>query len=120
MTRAKGAEETLSGRITVTAGEITQEVSRATSEENTLRASISLKIDKDDDGQIISMINESADVITLNSNRLIVNSTNFTLDSSGNVSMSGEVNATGGYIGEFNIDNGYLDNFKGSIYIISE
>ncbi|MCQ5165609.1 tail fiber domain-containing protein [Roseburia hominis] len=89
VTRAKGAEETLSGRITVTAGEITQEVTRATSEENTLRASISLKIDKDDDGQIISMINESADVITLNSNRLIVNSTNFTLDRNGAGSIGG-------------------------------
>ena len=89
VTRAKGAEETLSGRITVTAGEITQEVSRATSEENTLRASISLKIDKDDDGQIISMINESADVITLNSNRLVVNSTNFTLDRNGTGSIGG-------------------------------
>lgn len=89
VTRAKGAEETLGGRITVTAGEVTQEVSRATSEENTLRASISLKIDKDDDGQIISMINESADVITLNSNRLIVNSTNFTLDRNGTGSIGG-------------------------------
>lgn len=89
VTRAKAEEATLSGRITVTAGEITQEVSRATSEENTLRASISLKIDKDDDGQIISMINESADVITLNSNRLIVNSTNFTLDRNGAGSIGG-------------------------------
>lgn len=87
--RANNAEGELSGRITVTAGEITQEVSRATSEENTLRASISLKIDKDDDGQIISMINESADVITLNSNRLIVNSTNFTLDRNGAGSIGG-------------------------------
>lgn len=110
VTRAKGAEETLSGRITVTAGEITQEVSRATSEENTLRASISLKIDKDDDGQIISMINESADVITLNSNRLEVNSTNFSLDRSGNVSMSGEVNATSGNIGGFTITSDGLSN----------
>jgi hypothetical protein len=89
VTRAKAEEATLSGRITVTAGEITQEVTRATSEENTLRASISLKIDKDDDGQIISMINESADVITLNSNRLIVNSTNFTLDRNGAGSIGG-------------------------------
>lgn len=89
VTRAKAEEATLSGRITVTAGEITQEVTRATSEENTLRASISLKIDKDDGGQIISMINESADVINLNSNRLIVNSTNFTLDRNGAGSIGG-------------------------------
>ena len=108
VTRAKGAEETLSGRITVTAGEITQEVSRATSEENTLRASISLKIDKDDDGQIISMINESADVITLNSNRLVVNSTNFTLDGSGNVSVSGILNGSSGSIGGWKFGSGYM------------
>lgn len=97
VSRAKAEEATLSGRITVTAGEITHEVSRATSEENTLRASISLKIDKDDDGQIISMINESADVITLNSNRLVVNSSNFSLDRSGN-----------GKIGGWNFGNGYM------------
>ena len=108
VTRAKGAEETLSGRITVTAGEITQEVSRATSEENTLRASISLKIDKDDDGQIISMINESADVITLNSNRLEVNSTNFTLDRNGNVAVSGILNGSSGSIGGWEFGSGYM------------
>ena len=119
VTRAKGAEETLSGRITVTAGEITQEVSRATSEENTLRASISLKIDKDDDGQIISMINESADVITLNSNRLEVNSTNFSLDRSGNVSMSGEVNAKSGSIGWFDITSRGLEWQNGGTRIWS-
>lgn len=119
VTRAKGAEETLGGRITVTAGEVTQEVSRATSEENTLRASISLKIDKDDDGQIISMINESADVITLNSNRLIVNSTNFTLDRNGNVSMKGEVKATSGSVGPFNITNSGLEWASGGTKIWS-
>ena len=108
VTRAKGAEESLSGRITVAAGEITQEVSRATSEENTLRASISLKIDKDDDGQIISMINESADVITLNSNRLVVNSSNFTLDRNGNVSVSGIINATSGSVGGWKFGRGYM------------
>lgn len=117
--RASNAEGELSGRITVTAGEITQEVTRATSEENTLRASISLKIDKDDDGQIISMINESADVITLNSNRLIVNSTNFTLDRNGNVSMKGEVKATSGSVGPFNITNSGLEWASGGTKIWS-
>lgn len=119
VTRAKGTEESLSGRINVTAGEITQEVSRATSEENTLRASISLKIDKDDDGQIISMINESADVITLNSNRLIVNSTNFTLDRNGNVRMKGKVEATSGSVGPFNITNSGLEWASGGTKIWS-
>ncbi len=119
VTRAKGAEETLGGRITVAAGEITQEVSRATSEENTLRASISLKIDKDDDGQIISMINESADVITLNSNRLVIDSTNFSLDRSGNVSMKGKVEATSGSIGWFDITSRGLEWQNGGTRIWS-
>jgi hypothetical protein len=114
VTRAKAEEATLSGRITVTAGEITQEVTRATSEENTLRASISLKIDKDDDGQIISMINESADVITLNSNRLVIDSTNFSLDRSGNVSMKGKVEATSGSIGWFDITSRGLEWASGT------
>lgn len=139
VTRAKGEEANLSARITLTAEEfsselsnlsdstssrfaqtansITAEVNRATNAESDLSASISLKIDKDDDGQIISMINESADVITLNSNRLIVNSSNFTLDRDGNVSLSGEVNASTGSIGEFNISNGALVSGRGtSIY----
>lgn len=119
VSRAKAEEATLSGRITVTAGEITQEVTRATSEENTLRASISLKIDKDDDGQIISMINESADVITLKSNRLVIDSTNFSLDRSGNVSMKGKVEATSGSIGWFDITSRGLEWQNGGTKIWS-
>lgn len=87
--RATNAEESLSSRISLTDSDITAEVRRATNAESDLSASISLKIDKDDDGQIISMINESADVITLNSNRLIVNSSNFTLDRNGTGSIGG-------------------------------
>lgn len=131
VTRAKGEEANLSARITLTAEEfsselsnlsdstssrfaqtansITAEVNRATNAESDLSASISLKIDKDDDGQIISMINESADVITLNSNRLVVNSSNFTLDRYGNVSLSGEVDATSGKISNFNITSDGLE-----------
>lgn len=58
-------------------------------------AELSLKVDKDDNDQIISMINASADIITLNSNRLIINSSNFILDAEGNIT------ATGGDIGGF-------------------
>lgn len=131
VTRAKGEEADLSARITLTAEEfsselsnlsdstssrfaqtansITAEVNRATNAESDLSASISLKIDKDDDGQIISMINESADVITLNSNRLVINSTNFNLDQNGNVSMEGKVIATSGKISHFNITDDGLE-----------
>lgn len=140
VTRAKGEEADLSARITLTAEEfsselsnlsdstssrfaqtansITAEVNRATNAESDLSASISLKIDKDDDGQIISMINESADVITLNSNRLVVNSTNFNLDQSGNVGMKGKIEATSGKIGHFNITDDGLewDNYGTKIW----
>lgn len=60
-------------------------------------AELSLKVDKDDNDQIISMINASADVITLNSNRLVINSTYFQLDEDGNIT------ATSGDIGGFTI-----------------
>ena len=62
-----------------------------------VKADLSLKIDKDDNDQIISMINASADVITLNSNRLIINSTFFSLSEDGNIT------ATGGDIGGFEL-----------------
>lgn len=117
VTRAKGAEETLSGRITVTAGEITQEVSRAENEENSIRTALTLKADsaelgyyqtkadmtnyatttwaenkissKVSVGDVCSEINQSSEQITLNSNRLVVNSTNFTLDRNGTGSIGG-------------------------------
>lgn len=60
-----------------------------------IKAELELKVSTDDNDQIISMINASADVITLNSNRLIINSSNFILDAEGNIT------ATGGDIGGF-------------------
>ena len=62
-----------------------------------VKADLTLKVDKDDNDQIISMINASADVITLNSNRLVINSTYFQLDEDGNIT------ATSGDIGGFTI-----------------
>lgn len=62
-----------------------------------VQAELTLKIDKDDNDQIVSMINASADVITLNSNRLVINSTYFKLDEDGNIT------ATSGDIGGFSI-----------------
>ena len=50
-----------------------------------LSANLELKIDKDDNDQIISMINASADRITLSAGRLVINSGNFKLDENGNV-----------------------------------
>lgn len=75
---------------------------------NEVEAKLMLKIGKDDNDQIISMINQSADIISLNSNRLIINSTNFKLNSEGNIT------ATGGTIGGFTLSHTqFLSNING-------
>lgn len=75
-----------------------------------IKAELELKVSTDDNDQIISMINASADVITLNSNRLIINSSNFVLDAEGNIT------ATGGDIGGFNLSNNNFSNEINGIY----
>ena len=88
--------------------------------ETNTNASLSMKVGKTDNDQIVSMLNASADVITLTSNRLVVDSTNFSLDGNGNVSMSGEVNATIGNVGSFIIDNGNLRSSRVGASITSD
>lgn len=83
--RATDAEGALSTRIDKTDSDITLEVARAKSAEGQLDASLSLKLGRDENDQVVSMINASADQITLSGNRLIVNSNNFQLDAAGNV-----------------------------------
>lgn len=51
-----------------------------------VQADLELKIDKDDNGQIISMINASADVINLTGNRLTLGSNNCTITKDGTIS----------------------------------
>lgn len=125
VTRAKAEEATLSGRINVTAEQITAEVKRAEDEENSIRTALTLKADsaelgyyqtkadmtnyatttwaenkissKVSVGDVCSEINQSSEQIALNSNRLVVNSTNFKLDGSGN-----------GSIGGWHFGNGYM------------
>lgn len=50
-----------------------------------VQADLELKIDKDDNGQIISMINASADVINLSGNRLTLGSDNCTITKDGTI-----------------------------------
>lgn len=60
------------------------------------KASLELKVDKD---KLISEINASADVITLKSNRFVLDSTN------AKIAADGKVKFTGGTIGGWNITN---------------
>lgn len=75
-----------------TANSISAEVDRAQKAEGQLDASLSLKLGRDENDQVISMINASADQITLSGNRLIVNSNNFQLDGDGRVSIVDSLN----------------------------
>ena len=90
--RATTAEQGLSTRIDKTDSDITLEVSRAQLAEGQLDASLQLKLGRDENDQVISMINASADQITLSGNRLIVNSNNFQLDGDGKVSIVDSLN----------------------------
>lgn len=74
-----------STRFEQTSDSILQEAVARINADNDARASLELKIDRDDSDQIVSMINASADRITLRGNRLIIESNNFQLDADGNV-----------------------------------
>lgn len=74
-----------STRFEQTSDSILQEAVARINADNDTRALLELKIDRDDSDQIVSMINASADRITLRGNRLIIESNNFQLDADGNV-----------------------------------
>lgn len=78
-------EEQTNTKFEQTAKSISAEVNRAQKAEGQLDASLELKLGRDENDQVISMINASADQIVLRGNRLIVECNNFELDGSGRV-----------------------------------
>lgn len=115
VTRATNAENNLSSRITQTAEQISLEVTRATNAENSLSSAIqvnanniSLKVSK---GSVSSEISQEAGQITIKSNRLVVESTQFKLDASGNATFSGNLlAASGSFSGTVTATSGTFDN----------
>lgn len=85
-------EQQTSSKFEQTAKSISAEVDRAQKAEGQLDASLELKLGRDENDQVVSMINASADQITLSGNRLIVNSNNFQLDGDGRVSIVDSLN----------------------------
>ena len=85
-------EEQTNTKFEQTANSISAEVDRAQKAEGALDASLELKLGRDENDQVVSMINASADQITLSGNRLIVNSNNFQLDGDGRVSIVDSLN----------------------------
>lgn len=78
-------EDQTNTKFEQTAKSISAEVNRAQKAEGQLDASLELKLGRDENDQVVSMINASADHIVLRGNRLIVECNNFELDALGRV-----------------------------------
>ena len=85
-------EEQTNTKFEQTAKSISAEVDRAQKAEGQLDASLELKLGRDENDQVISMINASADQIMLRGNRLIIESNNFELDADGRVTIIDSLN----------------------------
>lgn len=111
-------EEQTNTKFEQTAKSISAEVNRAQKAEGQLDASLELKLGRDENDQVISMINASADQIVLRGNRLIVECNNFELDALGRVHIvdsllfdSGEVSGVE-ILGHDGRNNVLLQNVK--------
>ncbi|RKI37283.1 hypothetical protein D7V86_24840 [bacterium D16-51] len=117
VSRATAAEGNLSSRITITADEIAAEVSRATTAEGNLSSRITINAEgistKVTKGTVVSEINQTSDRIILSANRLVVDSTNFTLDANGNATFSGTLSGATGTFGSLRSTGGSLSGLYG-------
>lgn len=93
-------EQQTSSKFEQTAKSISAEVNRAQKAEGELDASLELKLGRDENDQVISMINASADQIMLRGNRLIVESNNFRLDGAGRVTIIDSLNFNSTALGD--------------------
>nr|DAZ25872.1 MAG TPA: endosialidase chaperone [Caudoviricetes sp.] len=93
-------EKQTSSKFEQTAESIATEVKRAQKAEGQLDASLELKLGRDENDQVISMINASADQIMLRGNRLIVESNNFRLDGAGRVTIIDSLNFNSTALGD--------------------
>lgn len=93
-------EEQTSSRFEQTTNSISAEVNRAQKAEGQLDASLELKLGRDENDQVISMINASADQIMLRGNRLVVESNNFMLDKDGRVTIIDSLNFNSTALGD--------------------
>lgn len=94
-------EQQTSSKFEQTAKSISAEVNRAQKAEGELDASLELKLGRDENDQVISMINASADQIMLRGNRLIIESNNFQLDGNGRVSIIDSLNFIATSLGDY-------------------
>ena len=83
----KNELNTQASRITQNSTSITAEVTNRQNADNAINASLQLKLDKDDNDQVVSMLNASADVISLTGNRINITSDKFRLLDTGEISV---------------------------------
>lgn len=106
----------VSAQISTLSNEISLRVKSSdfNAEINVLEREISNKVSS---GDVVNEINISDKAINLKGNRLIVESTNFKLSSTGNVEITGYVNATSGFIGGFELsaDGWIIDKNQNTI-----
>lgn len=93
-------EEQTNTKFEQTAKSISAEVNRAQKAEGQLDASLELKLGRDENDQVVSMINASADQIMLRGNRLVVESNNFMLDKDGRVTIIDSLNFNSTALGD--------------------
>ena len=125
VTRATTAEGNLSSRITQTADSITAEVTRATTAEGNLASSIKVNADnillKVSKGDVSSEISQEAGKISIKSNRISIESTNFTLTEDGsivatNATLSGSLKTTKDANRYLQIAGGDIKYYSGGEY----
>ena len=90
------------GRIDLSVGNLQTKVDEQGTEIESVTGKLSLYVEKTDTGQIVSMLNASADMISLTGNRVTIDSDKFKL------AADGSIEATGGTIGGWSIYPGYL------------
>lgn len=91
-TDAGTTREEFSSKIEQTSKKIEDEVTARTNEGKEIKASLALKIDNDDDGAIVSLINGTADKIHFGANNMFtVDSPNFKVGENGTVTVSGDI-----------------------------
>lgn len=111
----KNADEQLSSRINQNASSITAEVTRASTAEGELSSRIQINeqgiLQRVVKGNVSSEISQEAGQVAIRANRLIVESSQFSLDGSGNAAFGGTLNAaSGSFSGSVNASSGTFDN----------
>lgn len=103
------SKESVSSQITQTASDILFDVSKTYTSRDQFddqmritNAQLALRVETDEEGNLVSKVHIKGNLLTIDTD-------NFTLDESGNVKMTGEVTATSGDIGNWHINNGFLE-----------